>query len=105
MATHEEVVCHDLGSEVLGLDVSVTIHRGVAFEDVVAQVVGVERSHPTHEDCGNNSVLQSIFCHSYVPHHIRLCINDWGCRERFPDPMAVMDVVASYEITRHNLVV
>ena len=76
MTTHRDILWHDLGSVVLGLDVSVSIHRGVAFEDVVARFVEVERVHPTHEDGGNNSVLQSIMCHRFVPHLLRLCIND-----------------------------
>jgi hypothetical protein len=76
MITRVDILWRDLGNVVLGYDVSVAIHGGVAFEHLVARVVVVERSHPTYEDGGLSSVLQSILCHSYVPHYLRLYINN-----------------------------
>ena len=63
----------DLESVLLGLDVSVTIQSGIAFEDIVARVVRVERINSTHEDGGLDSVEQLVLCQSYVPLHLRLC--------------------------------
>jgi len=58
--TRGDILWHDLGSIGLGHDVSFTIHGRVAFGDVVARVIVVERSHPIHEDSGLNGVLQLI---------------------------------------------
>ncbi len=70
MATYVNKPLLDLGSVELGLDMCVAITRGIAMEDFVTRVIGVQRCHPTHVYGGFHGVQQPILRHDPVLLHL-----------------------------------